>query len=36
MQSGTASAGPFAIEEAKLTEMISRVMGGPRPSTLIH
>ena len=36
MQSGTASAGPFEIEEAKLTEMISRVMGGPKPSTLIH
>jgi hypothetical protein len=36
MQTGTASAGPFAIDEAKLTEMISRVMGGPKPSTLIH
>lgn len=36
MQMGTASAGPFDIDEAKLTEMISRVMGGPRPSTLIH
>ena len=36
MQTGTASAGPFEIEEAKLTEMISRVMGGPKPSTLIH
>jgi hypothetical protein len=36
MQMGTASAGPFDIDEAKLTEMISRVMGGPKPSTLIH
>ena len=36
MQMGTASAGPFAIEESKLTEMIARVMGGPKPSTLIH
>ena len=36
MQSGTASAGPFEIEEAKLTEMIARVMGGPKPSRLIH
>ncbi len=36
MQMGTASAGPFAIDEARLTEMISRVMGGPRPSKLVH
>ena len=36
MQMGTVSAGPFAIGEARLTEMISRVMGGPKPSTLIH
>ena len=36
MQLGTASAGPFDIDEARLTEMISRVMGGPKPSTLIH
>ena len=36
MQLGTVSAGPFEIEESKLTEMISRVMGGPKPSTLIH
>ena len=36
MQSGTASAGPFEIEEAKLTEMIARVMGGPKPSRLVH
>ena len=36
MQTGTASAGPFAIEESKLTEMIARVMGGPKPSRLVH
>ena len=36
MQLGTASAGPFAIDETRLTEMITRVMGGPKPSTLVH
>ena len=36
VQLGTASAGPFAIDEARLTEMISRVLGGPKPSTLVH
>jgi hypothetical protein len=36
MQMGTVSAGPFQIDESKLTEMIARVMGGPKPSTLIH
>jgi hypothetical protein len=36
MQLGTASAGPFTIDEARLTDMISRVMGGPRVSTLVH
>lgn len=36
MQLGTASAGPFAIGEARLTEMITRVMGGPKPSALVH
>ena len=36
MQMGTASAGPFDIDEPRLTEMISRVMGGPRPSALVH
>ena len=36
MQMGTVSAGPFAVSESKLTEMISRVMGGPKPSTLVH
>ena len=36
MQLGTVSAGPFDIGEARLTSMISRVMGGPRVSTLVH
>jgi hypothetical protein len=36
MQLGTASAGPFAIDEARLTDMIARVMGGPQPSLLVH
>ena len=36
MQLGTVSAGPFTIDEARLTDMISRVMGGPRVSTLVH
>jgi hypothetical protein len=34
MQSGTVSSGPFKIDEARLTEMIARVMGGLRVSTL--
>jgi hypothetical protein len=36
MQLGTASAGPFAIDEARLSEMIARVIGGPRESKLVH
>lgn len=36
MQLGTASTGPFDIGEARLTEMIARVIGGPKPSTLVH
>jgi len=36
MQLGTVSAGPFAIGEVRLTDMISRVMGGPKVSTLVH
>jgi hypothetical protein len=36
MQLGTVSAGPFAIDENRFTEMISRVIGGPKVSTLIH
>ncbi|HYE86019.1 MAG TPA: hypothetical protein VEA16_06670 [Vicinamibacterales bacterium] len=36
MQLGTVSAGPFAIDEDRLTDMISRVIGGPKVSTLVH
>ena len=36
MQLGTVSAGPFAIDENRLTDMISRVIGGPKVSTLVH
>jgi hypothetical protein len=36
MQIGTVSAGPFAIDETRFTEMISRVMGGQKVSTLVH
>lgn len=36
MQLGTVSAGPFEIDEHQLTEMISRVIGGPKVSTLVH
>ena len=36
MQSGTVSAGPFPIGEQQLTDMISRVIGGPKVSTLVH
>lgn len=36
MQLGTVSAGPFPIDEHRLTDMISRVIGGPKVSTLIH
>ena len=36
MQSGTASAGPFAIAEGRLTEMINRVMAAPPASSLVH
>jgi hypothetical protein len=36
MQIGTVSAGPFTIDETRLTDMISRVMGGPKVSTLVH
>ncbi len=35
MQLGTASAGPFAIPEGRLTEMIGRVIAGPE-STRVH
>lgn len=36
MQIGTASAGPFAIGESRLTEMIARVMAGPKGSGVVH
>jgi hypothetical protein len=36
MQLGTVSAGPFEIGEQQLTEMIARVLGGPKVSTLVH
>jgi hypothetical protein len=36
MQLGTVSAGPFAIDDTRLTDMIGRVLGGPRVSTLVH
>lgn len=36
VQVGTASAGPFAIDETKLSDMIARVIGGPRESKLVH
>ena len=36
MQMGTASAGPFAIDEARLTAMIKRVMAGPAEGERIH
>ena len=36
MQLGTVSAGPFAIGEQRLTDMISRVIGGPKVSTMVH
>ncbi len=36
MQLGTASAGPFAIPEGRLTEIIARVVGGPKESIRVH
>ena len=36
LQSGAASAGPFAIAEQRLTEMIGRVMGAPASSSTVH
>jgi hypothetical protein len=36
MQLGTVSAGPFAIGETKLTNMITRVIEGPQVSKLVH
>jgi hypothetical protein len=34
MQMGTASAGPFAIDEASLSAMITRVMATPVGATV--
>jgi hypothetical protein len=36
MKMGTASAGPFAIDEATLTGMIARVMAMPVTSPTVH
>ena len=36
MKMGTASAGPFAIDEPTLTGMIARVMAGPVTSPTVH
>lgn len=36
MQLGTVSAGPFTILEDRLTGMVSRVIGGPKVSALVH
>ncbi len=36
MQMGTASAGPFPIEEARLTAMIERIMATPSAGESIH
>lgn len=36
MQAGTASAGPFAIDEPRLSAMIARVMRPPAASDRVH
>ena len=36
LQLGTASSGPFAIDETRLSDMITRVIGGPKESRLVH
>ncbi|HTM30080.1 MAG TPA: hypothetical protein VL263_02195 [Vicinamibacterales bacterium] len=36
MQTGTASAGPFAIDQASLTSMIARVVEAPVASQTVH
>jgi hypothetical protein len=36
MQLGTASAGPFAIDEARLTAMVTRVMKADEPVERVH
>jgi hypothetical protein len=36
MQLGTASAGPFALEEQQLTAMVARVMSAAEPASRLH
>src|SRR4029453_1693921 len=36
IQLGAVSAGPFSLDEQRFTEMIARVLGGPKVSTLVH
>ena len=36
MKMGTASAGPFAIDEASLSAMITRVMASPAGTSTVH
>jgi hypothetical protein len=36
MKMGTASAGPFAVDEATLTRLIARVMASPAASATVH
>ena len=36
VQIGTASAGPFAIDERRLTEMIGRVVSGGATTSVVH
>jgi hypothetical protein len=36
MQSGTASAGPIAIDEQRLTGLVTRVMAGPSHTGTVH
>jgi hypothetical protein len=36
VQIGTASAGPFAIDERRLTDMIGRVISGGAASSVVH
>lgn len=36
MPMGTASAGPFPIAESRLTEMVGRVIAGPKEEERVH
>jgi hypothetical protein len=36
MQMGTASAGPLAIDEQRLTAMLTKVMNASHPATVVH